>query len=196
MFSKCCVSHSRATVTVSRVRQTLTYPAHFLLVAAMNPCPCGWSGDPTHPCTCSASEVRRYRSRISGPLLDRFDMVLAVPRLVSSELSELRAGEASAVVRERVTVARERARERLAGHGLGANADLSGPQVRRLVALDRDAQAFLTMAVARFSLSGRGYDKVLKVARTIADLDGVQQVRSEHLSEALQYRSAGVAWDG
>jgi magnesium chelatase family protein len=183
------------TVTVSRVRQTLTYPAHFLLAAAMNPCPCGWYGDATHPCTCSASEVRRYRSRISGPLLDRFDMVLSVPRLQSSELGELRAGEASAVVRDRVTLARERGRERLLVHGLGANADLSGPQVRKLVTLDHDAQAFLTMAVARFGLSGRGYDKVLKVARTIADLDGTQQVRSEHISEALQYRSAGAAWD-
>ncbi len=183
------------TVTVSRVRQTLTYPAHFLLVAAMNPCPCGWYGDATHPCTCSPSEVRRYRSRISGPLLDRFDMVLSVPRLQSSELGELRTGETSAAVRNRVTVARGRARERLAVHGLGANADLSGPQVRRLVTLDHDAQAFLTMAVARFGLSGRGYDKVLKVARTIADLDGTQQVRSEHISEALQYRSAGAAWD-
>jgi magnesium chelatase family protein len=122
-------------------------------------------------------------------------MVLSVPRLQSSELGELRAGEASAVVRDRVTLARERGRERLLVHGLGANADLSGPQVRKLVTLDHDAQAFLTMAVARFGLSGRGYDKVLKVARTIADLDGTQQVRSEHISEALQYRSAGAAWD-
>lgn len=183
------------TVTISRVRQTLTYPAHFLLVAAMNPCPCGWYGDTTHPCTCSASDVRRYRSRISGPLLDRFDMVLSIPRLQASELGELHAGETSATIRERVTLARERARGVLEERGLRANADLSGPQVRRLVTLDRDAQAFLTMAVTRFSLSGRGYDKVLKVARTIADLDGAQRVRAEHISEALQYRSAGAAWD-
>jgi magnesium chelatase family protein len=183
------------TVTISRVRQTLTYPAHFLLVAAMNPCPCGWYGDPTHECTCSVSEVRRYRSRISGPLLDRFDMVLSVPRLQASELGELHPGEPSSVIRERVVLARERARRVLEERGLHANADLSGPQVRALVTLDRDAQAFLTMAVTRFGLSGRGYDKVLKVARTIADLDGAQRVRSEHLSEALQYRSAGATWD-
>jgi magnesium chelatase family protein len=184
------------TVTVSRVRQTLTYPAHFLLVAAMNPCPCGWYGDTTHPCTCSALEVRRYRSRISGPLLDRFDMVLSVPRLQPSELGELRTGEASSVIRDRVTAARGRARERLEEYGLNANADLSGPQVRRLVILDRDAQAFLSTAVTRFGLSGRGYDKILKVARTIADLDGAQRVRSDHISEALQYRTAGASWDG
>lgn len=183
------------TVTISRVRQTLTYPAHFLLVAAMNPCPCGWYGDPTHECTCSVSEVRRYRSRISGPLLDRFDMVLSVPRLQASELGELRPGESSAVIRQRVVLARERARSVLQERGLHANADLSGPQVRALVILDRDAQAFLAMAVTRFGLSGRGYDKVLKVARTIADLDGAQRVRSEHISEALQYRSAGATWD-
>lgn len=178
-------------ITISRVRQTLTYPAHFLLVAAMNPCPCGWYGDPVHPCTCSAAEVRRYRSRISGPLLDRFDMVLAVPRLQPAELGELRPGEPSGIIRDRVTRARERSRERLTVLGLHANADLSGPQVRRMVTLDQDAQAFLTMAVTRFSLSGRGYDKILKVARTIADLDGTQRVRVEHISEALQYRATG-----
>lgn len=183
------------TVTISRVRQTLTYPAHFLLVAAMNPCPCGWYGDPTHECTCSIADVRRYRSRISGPLLDRFDMVLSVPRLQASELAELHPGESSAVIRGRVVAARERASGTLEAHGLHANADLSGPQVRALVTLDHDTQAFLTMAVTRFGLSGRGYDKVLKVARTIADLDGAQRVRGEHISEALQYRSAGAAWD-
>lgn len=183
------------TVTVARVRQTLTYPAHFLLVAAMNPCPCGWHGDPAHPCTCSAADVRRYRGRISGPLLDRFDMVLSVPRLQASELGELSRGEASSTIRSRVVEARGRALKRLAELGLQANADLSGPQVRRLVPLDREVQAFLSMAVTRFGLSGRGYDKTLKLARTIADLEGAERVRTEHVSEALQYRSAGVEWD-
>jgi magnesium chelatase family protein len=122
-------------------------------------------------------------------------MVLSVPRLQASELGDLRAGETSRAIRERVTLARERARGVLEERGLRANADLSGPQVRKLVTLDRDAQAFLAMAVTRFSLSGRGYDKVLKVARTIADLDGAQRVRAEHISEALQYRSVGAAWD-
>lgn len=183
------------TVTVARVRQTLTYPAHFLLVAAMNPCPCGWYGDTVHPCTCSPTEVRRYRNRVSGPLLDRFDMVLAVPRLQPSELAQRSGGEPSGNIRARVTQARGRALERFAGQGLRANADLTGPQVRRLVSLDRDAQAFLAMASARMRLSGRGYDKVLKVARTIADLDGSVDVRSEHVSEALQYRAAVAAWD-
>jgi len=182
-------------VTIARVRQTLTYPAHFLLVAAMNPCPCGWHGDATHPCTCSAADVRRYRGRISGPLLDRFDMVLSVPRLQASELGELSRGEASSTIRSRVVEARGRALKRLAELGLQANADLSGPQVRRLVPLDREAQAFLSMAVTRFGLSGRGYDKTLKLARTIADLEGAERVRTEHISEALQYRSAGAEWD-
>jgi magnesium chelatase family protein len=183
------------TVTISRVRQTLTYPAHFLLVAAMNPCPCGWYGDTTHPCTCSPVEVRRYRSRISGPLLDRFDMVLAVPRLQAGELADLHAGESSRAVRERVMTARERAGARLHPLGLHANADLSGPAARRLIVLDHDGQFFLEAAVLRFGLSGRGYDKVLKVARTIADLDGSAAVRAEHLSEALQYRSNPTSWD-
>lgn len=184
------------SITIARVRQTLTYPAHFLLVAAMNPCPCGWYGDPVHPCTCSAAEVRRYRSRISGPLLDRFDMVLSVPHLLPVELGELQAGESSATIRGRVVQAREHARARLAALHLHANADLSGPQVRRVVTLDREARAFLDMAAGRFSLSGRGYDKVLKVARTIADLDGAQNVRAEHISEALQYRSTAAFREG
>lgn len=122
-------------------------------------------------------------------------MVLSVPRLQASELGELSRGETSSVIRDRVVQARGHARERLAELGLQANADLSGPQVRRLVTLDRESQAFLSMAAARFGLSGRGYDKTLKLARTIADLEGAERVRTEHISEALQYRSAGVEWD-
>ncbi len=171
-------------VTVSRARASFTFPARFLLVAAMNPCPCGWYGDPERACTCSLTARQRYTGRISGPLLDRFDLVVGVPRLTAAELSRAPEGEPTAVVRARVLAARERM---LVRQGR-PNGELAGRELTEALALDEGARGLLAAAARKLQLTGRSFDKVQRVARTIADLAGAAVTGEAHLAEALVYR--------
>ncbi|MBI4530362.1 MAG: YifB family Mg chelatase-like AAA ATPase, partial [Candidatus Latescibacteria bacterium] len=177
-------------VTISRAAISLTYPARFMLVSAMNPCPCGYLGDPTHDCGCSPFAIQRYRSRLSGPLLDRIDIHLEVPPVPYKELTEGHAGESSVVIRERVNRARLRQLERFTGsRGKFCNAQMEAGELRQFCALDERGHELLRLAMTKLGLSARAYGRVLKVARTIADLDGGEMIRSEHVSEAIQYRT-------
>ena len=176
-------------VTISRASGSLTYPCSFMLVAAMNPCACGYYGHPTRECTCSANSVTRYLSRISGPLLDRFDLHVEVPPVGYIDLNAKDPSENSASIRERVNAARRVQLERYAGTRIRTNSQLTPSLLRRHCALSPDAEALMESAFDRLGLSARAYDRLLKVARTIADLDGSEKLRIEHLSEAIQYRS-------
>ncbi len=177
------------TVTISRASGSLTYPCSFMLVAAMNPCACGYYGHPTRDCTCSQQGVKRYLSRISGPLLDRFDLHVEVPPVGYTDLNSNTKAESSAAIRERVNTARRIQAERYAGTPVRTNAELTPSLLRRHCALSDDAHTLMQNAFDRLGLSARAYDRLLKVARTIADLDGSEMLRIDHLSEAIQYRS-------
>ena len=177
-------------VTISRAQGSLTFPANFQLVAAMNPCPCGYYGDAIKPCTCSPMVVTKYQKRISGPMLDRIDIHIEVPRVDYEKLSEKRMGETSAEVRSRVEQARQRQRFRFEGmETVSTNADMHVAEVRKFCALDNVGQSLMKTAMSQMQLSARGYHRVLKLALTIADLAGNDQITSVHLAEALQYRS-------
>jgi magnesium chelatase family protein len=154
----------------------------------MNPCPCGYYGDPRRACSCAASAVSRYQKRISGPLLDRIDIHLEVPRIPHEQLAERRPGEPSAAIRARVERAREIQARRFAGTPLLTNADMGPKELRQHAALDDEAEALLGAAVRQMALSPRAYHRVLKLARTIADLAGEERVVTAHVAEALQYR--------
>ncbi len=175
-------------VTVSRIRGTHFFPARVMLVAAMNPCPCGFSGDPERTCSCSAYQVLRYQQKISGPILDRIDIQVAVPRVPLHKFDEGGKGEASATVRERVLAARERQAVRFAHTSVLTNAEMSGTLTKQFVVLDEETKVFLQLAATELQLSARGYMRVLKVARTIADIEGSDAVLQQHVAEALQYR--------
>lgn len=175
-------------VTISRAQGSVTFPASFMLLAAMNPCPCGYHGDPMKSCTCSPSLVSRYQKRISGPLLDRFDIFIEVPRVEYEKLSDDRMGEASESVRKRVESARVIQRERFAGSKIMCNADMTAVEVRQFCQVEPPAQALLQAAMKRLALSARAFHRVLKLARTIADLSGDKPITAAHLAEALQYR--------
>jgi magnesium chelatase family protein len=177
-------------VLVTRVAGSAEFPARFTLVAAANPCPCGFNGDPTRRCTCPDHRVESYRSKLSSPLLDRVDLRLIVPRLTRRELLGETAAETSAAVRERVEEARERQRRRSGSSGFHCNAQLPGPVARRSARIAADARDLLAEAVDRHALTGRGFDRALKVARTIADLAGAEEIGSDHVVEALAYRAA------
>jgi magnesium chelatase family protein len=177
------------TVTISRATGSMTYPASFMLVGAMNPCPCGYYGDPFKPCTCSNSTVTKYQKRISGPLLDRIDIHIAVPRVDYEKLSERRIGESSKAVRERVEAARDRQRARFKEHAvIASNADMRPAEVRKFCDLDATCAGLMKTAMSQLQLSARAYHRVLKLARTIADLAGCERIGASHLAEALQYR--------
>jgi magnesium chelatase family protein len=175
-------------VVVTRAVGSVEFPARFTLVAAANPCPCGYSGDQRRQCTCPDNRAAQYRARLSGPLLDRIDMRLRVPRLTKQELLGVEQGEASAAIRERVQMARDRQRSRNAPLGLTCNAHMPGPLARREVRTTQGAEDLLARAVDVMALTGRGFDRALKVGRTVADLGDADLVEAEHLAEALSYR--------
>jgi magnesium chelatase family protein len=175
-------------VTISRAQGSLTFPANFMMLAAMNPCPCGYFGDPTHECTCSMQTVTRYQQRISGPLLDRMDIYAEVPRVDYDKLSSERLGEPSAKIRERVEKAREKQRQRFAGRKLLSNADMGPKEVRENCVLDDAGKALIRAAMQQLGMSARAFHRILKVSRTIADLAGSERIQTAHLAEALQYR--------
>jgi len=177
-------------VTISRSKLTVSYPANFMLVCAMNPCPCGHFTDPHKECTCQPAEVQRYMTRISGPLLDRIDLHIEVPAVKYQELSSKERGERSEAIRGRVTAARARQTARFrARKGLYANADMQSNEIREFCRVDGPGEELLKMAITKLGLSARAYDRILKVARTIADLAQSEAIKPEHVAEAIQYRS-------
>jgi magnesium chelatase family protein len=184
------------TVTVARATHSVTFPAQFLLVAAMNPCPCGYGTDTVRRCTCTPQQVRAYWRRLSGPLLDRFDIHLEVPRLTAEEILEPGAGEPSAQIRQRVLKARERQRERCERKGLPllCNAQLPPKLLREVCPLEGEAKELLRTAIQSLGLSARAHDRIVKVARTIADLEGSEVIRPRHIAEAITYRSLDRRW--
>jgi len=178
------------SVTIGRAKVTLTYPARFMLAAAMNPCPCGYFTDPYHECRCTPQQIQRYHSKISGPLLDRIDIHIEVPSLKYDELKSTQSAESSEKIRNRVNRAREVQIARYNGKKkVYCNAHLGSREIRRFCAIDDESQSLLKTAIQKFGLSARAYDKVLKVARTIADLEGEGDIKVQHVAEAIQYRS-------
>lgn len=178
------------SVTISRAMQTLTFPSRLMLVAAMNPCPCGHAGSPGHTCVCTPSDVQRYQSRISGPLLDRIDLHVVVPAVRYRDLSPERAGDSSAVLRERVEAARSIQRERFRGlPRIHCNAQMGPKAIHHFCRVDSEGAALLQNVVDRIGMSARACDRILKVARTIADLDGCPDILARHVSEAVGFRS-------
>ena len=175
-------------VTIARAQGTVSFPARFLLVAAMNPCPCGFATDRGRNCTCSPMQVEKYKKRISGPLLDRIDLAVEVPRVPTEKLTDLAPGEPSLEIRRRVQAARDIQSERFAGCGIVTNSELSSEEARTRIGLKAEGRAFLKRATEHYRLSARAYFRILKVSRTIADLEKADQVEEKHLAEALQYR--------
>lgn len=176
-------------VTITRASGTLSFPANFVLIAAMNPCPCGYYGDPVKECTCSNSTVSRYQKKISGPLLDRMDIHVEVPRVDYEKLSDRRLGETSTAIRSRVEAARELQRERFKdAHNISCNAEMRPAEIREYCELDASGQALIKAAMRQLHLSARAYHRILKLARTIADLAGSDKIEAVHLAEAVQYR--------
>ncbi|MEX2583848.1 MAG: YifB family Mg chelatase-like AAA ATPase [Gemmatimonadota bacterium] len=177
-------------VTIARAGLSLSFPARFMLAAAMNPCPCGHHGDPQRNCSCASHLVQRYLGRVSGPLMDRIDIHIEVPAVPSRELSRRSPGETTACVRQRVAVARERQKRRFSGGiGVHANAHMKAGDLRRFCSVEAQGQALLRTAISRLGFSARAYHRVLKIARTIADLDGAAEIRTCDIAEAIQYRS-------
>lgn len=176
-------------VTVSRVSGTVRFPSRFMLVAAMNPCKCGWYGHPSGRCKCSPASVMRYRSRISGPLMDRMDLLLEVPALEYEELKTRAPAESSADIKVRVDKARDIQRARFAGTDITCNAQMGPREVREYCRLDPAGETLMKKAFDKMGLSARSYDRILRVARTIADLDGSADIRADHVAEAVQYRT-------
>lgn len=176
-------------VTIARALSTITYPARFMLVAAMNPCRCGFLGAAGKECACTFRGLSLYRGRISGPLLDRIDIQIDVPPVKYSELTEMAEGESSESIRKRVARAQGRQQERFKGTKISSNSQMSGKILRRICKIDREGSRLLEQAVEKLSLSARAYDRILKVSRTIGDLEGSDAIKSNHLAEAIHYRS-------
>ncbi len=175
-------------VSISRAALSLTYPANFMLVAAMNPCPCGFLGDIQHDCTCTPTLIQRYRSRLSGPLLDRIDLHVEVPRVPHKDLTDERPAESSREIRERVNRARQIQNERLAPFGLHANSQMQARHIKRFCRLEEKGDLLMEQVTDKLGLSARSFTRILKLARTIADLAETTQITTQHLSEAIQYR--------
>jgi len=183
-------------VTIARVSKSVRFPSKFMLVCAMNPCPCGYYTDIKKECHCSPSQIQRYMSKISGPLLDRIDLHLEVPSLPSSDLLSHAQIETSKRIKERIVEARTRQQQRFSQTEIVANCHMNYHQIKEFCALDDDGKKLLKMAIDELGFSARAYDKVLKVARTIADLAGEENIFSSHIAEAIQYRSLDRNWWG
>ena len=179
------------SIRISRAKISVRFPSRFMLVAAMNPCPCGYYGDPFHTCTCTPNQIYKYRAKISGPLMDRIDIHIEVPNVRYEELSDKRRGEYSSTIRERVNKAREIQHERFKRHGLNifSNAQMGATQIEDFCSIEQEGKRLLKKAMEHFGFSARAYSKILKIARTIADLDEEESIKPHHLSEAIQYRS-------
>jgi len=177
-------------VTVSRAVASITYPSSFMLVSAMNPCPCGYFGDNRHQCTCTPGQVHRYRHKVSGPLLDRIDIHIEVPAVPYKELSNQHSGEESEDIRKRVVAARDLQLERFRNdRKIYANGQMKTRHIKKYCTLRPDAQTLLDAAMQKLGLSARAYTRILKVSRTVADLEGSEDIHSHHIAEAIQYRT-------
>ncbi len=177
-------------ITISRAKYTIEYPCSFMFVASMNPCPCGYYGDPTHHCVCTPGQIQRYMNRISGPLLDRMDLHIEVPVVPFNQLSQMQQGETSEVIRARVIAARKRQEERFREFkGVYCNAQMSERMIHQFCEPDEASLNMLRMAMEKLHLSARAYNRILKVARTIADIEGTERVQSHHIAEAIGYRN-------
>ena len=178
-------------MTISRASGTCSYPAEFMLVCAMNPCKCGWYGDPSGRCRCSQREVDAYRSRISGPMLDRIDIVVEVPSVHFEDLRSRREAEPSAAVKERVNAARAVQNHRFHDSGM-CNARMGPEEMRKYCDLSEESAQLMKDAFEAMGLTARSYDRILKVARTVADLDGSEAIAPQHIAEAIQYRAINL----
>ncbi|MDG2128302.1 MAG: YifB family Mg chelatase-like AAA ATPase [Fuerstiella sp.] len=176
-------------VTISRAMGSVTFPADLMLVAAMNPCPCGFRGDPRRQCSCTPMQIERYLSRISGPLLDRIDIHIEVPPVPFQELSDSKSGTSSEQMRAQVIHARKRQKDRFQGRTTRVNGKMKPPEIRRFCRLNTDAERLLKAAMEEMGLSARAHDKILRIGRTIADLDDSEEIQAEHLSEAINFRT-------
>jgi len=176
-------------VSIARVQASIAYPARFMLIAAMNPCPCGYFGDAHHACTCSPTQIRKYQQRVSGPLLDRIDIHIEVPRLHPDDLLRTQPGEPSAAIRERVVRARQVQQKRFEGTGVRCNAQMTTRLLRQFCPLSEEVKTMLRQASQQMGISARAFDRIVKLARTIADLAGEEQIGLAHVAEAIQYRS-------
>lgn len=179
-------------VTIARVSGSVTYPSEFMLVCAMNPCKCGWYGDPSGRCTCSQSAVEHYRSRISGPLVDRIDMIVEVPAVHYEDLRQRKEAEPSSEIRKRVNAARDIQNRRFGEQSGMCNARMGPNELRYYCTLDAESDGLMKQAFEVFGLTARSYDRILRVARTIADLDGSEAIRMSHVAEAIQYRTVNL----
>ena len=179
-------------VTISRVSGSVTYPAEFMLVCAMNPCKCGWYGDPSGKCKCTEKAVEQYRSRISGPLLDRIDMIIQVPAVKYEELRRRKEAESSAQIKERVNFARKQQIRRFGESSGLCNARMGPTELRYHCKIDDESHELMKLAFETFGLTARSYDRILKVARTIADLDACDKINSDHIAEAIRYRTINL----
>ncbi len=177
------------TITITRSLVTASFPAKFMLIAAMNPCPCGYFGDRVRTCRCSPQQIRQYQAKISGPLLDRIDLHIEVPSVKYRALSNKETGESSSTIKERVNKARARQNKRYEGNGILCNARMTDKQIRTYCSIDEESQGLLEMAIEKLGLSARAMNRILKVSRTIADLENKETVESAHVAEAIQYRS-------
>jgi magnesium chelatase family protein len=176
-------------VTISRTRQSISFPAKFTLVASTNPCPCGYYGDTIQHCTCSPRHREQYWAKLSGPLMDRIDLQVAVNRLKPEEITQQSLGEESCAVRQRVQVARAIARDRFQKEALHCNTEMQGRHLRQWCQLDDSTRMLLERAINKLGLSARATDRILKVARTIADLEASDSLQTQHVAEAVQYRT-------
>jgi magnesium chelatase family protein len=185
-------------VNISRARMSIDFPASFMLLASMNPCPCGFYNHPERACSCPPGAVQKYLNRISGPLLDRIDLHVEVTPVGFNELSSLDPGETSAIIRERVIRAREKQYQRFSElTGVYANAQMDSSLLKKICRIERAGSTILKTAMEKLNLSARAYDRILKVSRTIADLDDQEEIKTEHLAEAIQYRSLDrESWAG
>ncbi|MDD4357514.1 MAG: ATP-binding protein, partial [Smithellaceae bacterium] len=177
------------TITITRSAVTVGFPARFMLVAAMNPCPCGYFGDRVRGCRCSAQQIRQYQGKISGPLLDRIDLHIEVPSVKYRDLTGKEEGESSAAIKKRVDQARQRQKQRFNGVGILTNARMMEKQIRSFCAIDEESHQLMEMAIEKMGFSARAMNRILKVSRTIADLEGADKIEPAHVAEAIQYRS-------